>query len=113
MQAHREDFRAAGAEMIAISSSSVEDHRAVALKIGATFPILSDPEGSAIRAFGLLHPDALPGAGFPVSRPAEFILDDEGVIRTRFLAKNWRIRERAERLLEEVRAVDSPSAKGR
>ncbi len=86
--------------MLAISSSTVDDHRGLAAKIGASFPILADPDGKTIRAYGLLHENALPFTNTPVARPAEILLDGGGVIRDRFLTENWRVRERAERLLE-------------
>jgi peroxiredoxin len=102
LQARYEDFQAAGAEVLAVSSSSPDEHKKVAEKIGARFPILSDAEGKAMRAYGLLHEDALKPASFdsPVARPAEFVIDGEGVIRARFLTDNWRVRARPEQLLE-------------
>ena len=103
MQARYRDFAAVGAEVVAISSSGVDDHRKVATRIGASFPILADPEGVAIRAYGLLHSGALPGYDRPVARPAVFVLDGEGVIRERFLTDNWRVRARPERLLDALR----------
>ncbi len=105
MQARHEDFRGANAEIVAISSSPWEKHAELARRLGAAFPILSDPDGAAIKSYGLLHPDALPLAEFPVARPAEFILDAGGVIRKRLLTQNWRVRERAEHLLEELRGI--------
>lgn len=102
MQARIEDFRAAQAEVAAVSPSSVEDHRRLADRIGASFPILSDPRGEMIRAYGVLHPHAFPGVDMVVARPAEFIVDRGGVIRGRFLTKNWRVRERPENILREL-----------
>ncbi|MBI4604400.1 MAG: peroxiredoxin family protein [Planctomycetes bacterium] len=105
MQALEGDFRALGAELVAVSSSGVESHASLARRIGAGFPILSDPEGQAIRAYGLLHPGALPFTDVPVARPAVFVLDPEGVVRARHLTENWRVRERGERLLAELRRL--------
>jgi peroxiredoxin len=105
LQARHEDFRAVNAEIVAISSSPWEKHAELARRIGAAFPILSDPDGAVIKGYGLLHPDALPFAEFPIARPAELILDAGGVIRKRFLTENWRVRERAEHLLEELLGI--------
>ena len=75
----------------------------MAEKLGIRFPVLSDAAGDAMRAYGLLHPHALPFAEFPVARPAVFIIDPEGVVRRRYLTPNWRVRERPEHLLAELR----------
>ena len=77
----------------------------VARRIGAKFPILSDPDGATIKSYGLLHPGAMPFVEIPISRPAEFILDERGIIRKRFLTDNWRVRERAEHLLEALEGI--------
>jgi len=103
LQRSIDEFRALGAEVVAISSSTVEDHREVADDIGATFPILADPEGEVIRAWGLLHPDAIPLTGLVVSRPAVFIIAPDGTVRRRFLTENWRVRLRPEHLLAALR----------
>lgn len=53
----REDFdavREAGAEIVAISSDSQESHAAFIERLGGLpFPLLSDTDGSAARAFGV------------------------------------------------------------
>jgi peroxiredoxin len=105
LQPRLDDFRALGCEVAAVSSSSVNDHRVMAAKLGIGFPVLADVEGEAIRAYGLLHPGALPFADFPVARPAVFIIDPQGVVRGRYLTANWRVRERPEHLLAELRAL--------
>jgi peroxiredoxin len=103
LQARQNEFKAAAAEVVAISSSSVEDHASLARKIGAAFPILSDPDGTAIKDYGLLHSGALPFTDSPIARPAVFLLDAAGSIRERYLTDNWRVRQRAELLLERLR----------
>jgi len=103
LQARHEDFRAAGAAIAAVSSSSVAEHKKLAQRIEAAFPILSDLEGKTIRDHGLLHPGALPGSEQPIARPAVLLIDPQGVVKKRFLTENWRVRERAEHLLAELR----------
>jgi peroxiredoxin Q/BCP len=99
LQARHDDLTARNAELLAISSSSVEDHRKAAARFGLRFPLLSDLEGIAMRAYGVLHPGALPGADFPIARPAVFLVDGSGTIRDRRLTDNWRVRVRGEELL--------------
>ena len=101
MQKRYDDFKSAGAEIVAISSSSPEKHKAM----GLGFPMLTDDNGAAIRAYGVHHPDALPFSKMQVARPAELILDESRIVRKRFITENWRVRERPERLLSELDGI--------
>lgn len=96
------------AELIAVSSSGVGEHGEIAAKIGATFPILADPTGETIRSYGMLHPGGNPFGEIPIARPGEFLIDETGVIRARFLTENWRVRERPEHLLDELGKLPAP-----
>ena len=98
MQTRYDDFKKAGAEIVAISSSPPEKHKAM----GLGFPMLTDAGGATIRAYGVHHPGALPFTTMHVARPAELILDESRVVRKRFITENWRVRERPERLLAEL-----------
>jgi len=102
LQTRYEDFKKAGAEILAISSSPWEKHAAMASSLGLEFPVLSDPEGRTFLDYGVLHPGALPMADAPIARPAELILDESRVVLKRFATDNWRVRERPERLLAEL-----------
>jgi peroxiredoxin (alkyl hydroperoxide reductase subunit C) len=114
LQARLEDFRGLGAELVAVSSSPVEEHRALAEKLASGgdagapgLTILADVEGEAIRAYGLIHPDALPFTDTPIARPAVFLVDGEGVIRARFLTDNWVVRPRPEQLLGKLKELQA------
>lgn len=52
-----------------------ERSRAFAESLGAGFPLMSDPDGRAARAYGVLAP------GGAVARRWSFVIDREGVIR--------------------------------
>ncbi len=106
MQTRYEDFEKHGTEVVAISSSRVENHLWVATKMDVQFPILADTEGTTIRDYGLLHPDAIPGFKRPVARPAALLVDQKGILRARFLTENWRVRERPDHLLAEIAKLD-------
>jgi alkyl hydroperoxide reductase subunit AhpC len=69
LQSRHDDFNRGGSEVMAISSNSPEDHEKLAKKIGAAFPILSDPSGETFRRYGILHENAIPGFDLPVARP--------------------------------------------
>jgi len=74
----KEDFdllQETGAEAVAISSDSLASHRAFLERLGGLpFPLLSDPEGLAAKAFGVWDPN---------SRRAHrsvLVVDDQGMI---------------------------------
>ena len=68
-------------------------------KLGYTFPLLSDPEAKIIRRYDVLHPGAGP-KGADIARPAEFLLDSNGIIRWVNLTGNIAVRARPEQVLD-------------
>lgn len=105
MQTKYDEIRRAGAEIIAISSSAPEDHRAIRDRYGIEYPILSDRDGKVITTYGLLHSGALPFTDTPVARPAVFFIGSDGIVKRRLLTPNWRVRVRAGELLRELDAL--------
>ncbi|AHY45431.1 Peroxiredoxin [Rubrobacter radiotolerans] len=51
------DYEAAGIEVYGVSLDSPESHRAFREKHGLNFPLLTDPEGRASEALGVLNPE--------------------------------------------------------
>jgi peroxiredoxin len=78
---------------------SGEDAARVVEKLGLDFPVLSDPDATAIRAFGVLHSAGGMG-GVDIARPATFLIGPDGTVQWRQLTENWRIRVRPEQVLE-------------
>jgi len=68
-------------------------------KLGYTFPLLSDPKAKVIRRYDVLHPGAGP-KGADIARPAEFLLDSNGIVRWVNLTQNIAVRARPEQLLQ-------------
>jgi peroxiredoxin len=97
------EFRAEGASVVAICVDSPEQNRKVGERLRLDFPILSDPEGVALRAFDVLHAGAGPG-GTDIARPATFIASG-GAIAWRDLTENYRVRPRPAELLRAVRPL--------
>ncbi len=85
-----EDFTAAGAAVIGISSDSLERHREFAAQHRLPFELLSDADGSLRRAFGVPRTlGVMPGR-------VTYVIDREGVVRLVFnaqLAANTHVRE--------------------
>ena len=73
---------------------------------GYTFPFLSDPGAEAIKRWDLLH-EGQGTEGGGIARPAEFLLDSQGVVRWVNLTENYWVRARPEQILEAAKAVDT------
>lgn len=67
-------FSAMNAQVLAISSQSVESHENFSAKHGFQFPLLADVDKSVAAAYGTLGP-----LGFP--RRSIFVVDRTGVVR--------------------------------
>jgi peroxiredoxin len=105
LQSQIDDFREAGASVVAISPDDVGQNREVTESLGLDFPILSDRGLVATDAFGLRHAGAGPD-GSDVPRPATFILQ-EGRVRWRDLTENFRVRPRPDDLLAALAGLGS------
>lgn len=73
-------------------------------KSGYSFTFLSDPKAEVIRRYDLVHA----GAGIngqDIARPAEFLLDAEGVVRWVNLTENYWVRARPEQIMEAARLL--------
>ncbi len=84
------ELQALGLGLCAISYDTVAIHRAFAARRGITFPLLADPDSAIIRAFGLLDATVTPGsreAG--MAHPAILLVDEEGVVRERFVEARY------------------------
>lgn len=75
-----EQFVAAGAEVIGVSSDSPSSHQAFTAKHRLPFPIISDADRSLRRLFGVPTP-----LGFIPGR-VTYVIDRQGVIRLVFSA---------------------------
>ncbi len=60
--------------------------RALAERLGVTFPILSDPGAATIRAYGVYDPEN------EIAWPAVFIVGKTGTIEKRWLADDYKVR---------------------
>jgi len=92
------DFNARGFRLAAISVDSVETNQLYSRKMGFTYPLLSDADAGVIRRYDLLHRGAGP-KGADIARPAEFLIDSQGIIRWVNLTDNIAVRARPEQVL--------------
>lgn len=78
----RADFEKAGVDVYAISRDHPWSHTAWSLALDLDFPLLSDWEGDAVRAFGIAQ--TFEGLDEIATRSA-FLVDGDGVVRERFV----------------------------
>jgi thioredoxin-dependent peroxiredoxin len=98
-----EDFKAAGADVIGVSSDDGASHEAFKKKNRLPFTLLSDPKGQAAKAFGVKKTfGLLPGR-------VTFVIDRGGVIRHRFDSQ-VRVQKHVEEALQIVRSLETKRA---
>jgi peroxiredoxin len=93
------EFDVRGVRVVGISVDPPEINRRQSEKLGYTFPLLSDPKMQVIRRYDVLHPGAGP-KGADIARPAEFLLDSNGIVRWVNLTDNIAVRARPEQVVE-------------
>jgi peroxiredoxin len=98
------DFTARGVKVAAISVDPVEASHHLAERMKYTFPLLSDADAATIRRYDLVHPHAGPKHE-DISRPAEFYIDQNGIVRWVNLTDNLAIRARPEQALSAIDAA--------
>jgi peroxiredoxin Q/BCP len=95
-----EDFVTLGAEVIGVSSDSLESHDGFARKHRLPFVLASDPDGGAARAFGVESSlfGLIPGR-------VTFVIDKDGIVRDAF-SSQLRAKMHVERALGLVRSLE-------
>jgi peroxiredoxin len=97
---HLKDFRAAGAELVAISVDDAARTEPARQELGVKFPLLCDTRREVVKAYGLLNTRENGGIAFPAS----FVIDRERVVRFRAL-EEVASRVSVDQLLELVREL--------
>ena len=94
-------FKAAGAEILAISVDDPEKNKELAAKLNIPFPLLSDPDHKVIDTY-----DILDSSNGKISRAAVFILDKKGIVRWTYVADDYKVRPPDEELLAELAKIN-------
>jgi len=97
---HLEDFRAAGAGLVAISVDDATRTEPCRQELGIKFPLLCDTSREVVKKYGLLNTDEKGGIAFPAS----FVIDRERVVRFRAL-EEMASRVSVDQLIELVREL--------
>jgi peroxiredoxin len=93
-----------GIRTVAISVDTPEQSRDLCQKAGYTYTFLSDPKAEVIRRYDILHPHGGED-GQDIARPAEFLLDANGVVRWVNLTEDFRVRARPEQMIEAAKLL--------
>ena len=87
-----------GVRPVAISADTPEESAKLCKKAGYMYTFLSDRNAKTIQKYDLLH--AKTGEDEKdIARPAEFLLDSQGVVRWRNLTEDFRVRATGEDVL--------------
>ena len=101
-------FVARETQVVAISVDSSEQSRKLCQSKGYTFPVLSDPRAETIRAYGVVHAHG-GEEGQDIARPAEFLVDQTGIIRWVNLAESLLSRLRPDTVLHVIDLMPTPA----
>lgn len=95
--AERKDaFDRLGIPVYAIAVQPAEKLSSLQERLGAGVTLLADPDGLAVRAFGMLEGNGL-------ARSATFLIDREGRVDRRWIAENYRKRPDPDEILAAAR----------
>ena len=94
------EFEARGVRVVGISVDPPDINRAPIAKAGLHLPAaVRSQDAKVIRRYDVLHPGAGPKGG-DIARPAEFLLDSNGIVRWVNLTDNIAVRARPDQVLE-------------
>src|SRR5215468_5942743 len=109
LQLRHDEFARRDTEILAVVVDPVEQNAHVVRDLGLRYRVLSDPDLTAIDAYGLRHD---PPGEPPIAHPASFLIDANGLVRWRNITDNYRLRPQPETILAAIDQLDHepPSA---
>ena len=84
-------------KILAISVDSPQESALLKKELNLDFPLLSDADERVIKRYGLLHEKGRGSSD--IARPADLLLDSNGVIRWAMFTDNIRVRPHPDALL--------------
>ena len=112
LERKRVQFEERGVRIAAISNDTAAALGNFAQRAGIAYPLLSDPDSTIIRAFGVLNEEVPKDhAFFGIPHPVEFLLGPDSMVQEKFFEENYRDRFTAGRVL--VRQLGSQSGAAR
>lgn len=101
LEESRERFSSLGATIIAISRDGPEDIEKSVLRHGLNFPVLSDPQNTAAKAYGVLP------EGADLAWPGTLVIASDGTIVFAEIDENYRVRPETSQVLAAVTALQA------
>lgn len=98
------DYLATGAEVVGVSTDTIESHRKFSEHHGLPFRLLADPESKVTSLYGVRS--WLPGR----SARAVIVIDADGVVRHRQVQPLSLFRPKDEQVIEAIRTAQSDQA---
>ncbi|MHA1860787.1 MAG: redoxin domain-containing protein, partial [Candidatus Ranarchaeia archaeon] len=98
-------FGELNAEIVAISVNDPFTNKAFSSQNKLPFPVLSDYTREVIRRYGVVHEDFAGLLGYTAAKRAVFIVDQEGIIRYRWVTEDPTVEppyEKIEYALEKI-----------
>jgi thioredoxin-dependent peroxiredoxin len=102
-------FRAAGAEVFGVSRDSIASHCKFRDKFGLTFPLLSDPDGAAMTAFGAWGDKVMYGKKVTGVIRSTVVIDQQGKVSRHF--PKVVVKGHAAKVLEHVQSLAGGGAR--
>ena len=102
MQKQQAKLREADIALYAISGQSTEQGKALAARLGLSFPLLADPDARVTRSWGLYDP------GNGTAWPATYAVDRTRKIRWRHISATYPKRPTAAQLDDALAALSAP-----
>ncbi len=93
-----------GATVLGVSKDSLKKHESFRNKHRLGFPLLSDPDGKLIEAYGVWRKKMMYGKTFLGIVRSTFLIDEKGIIRK--IWRNVKVKNHAEDVLEALKALD-------
>ena len=100
MAANYDNYKAAGAEVVAVSVDPPDKSLKMVEQLKLPFPVLSDVGHKVIDSYAILD------KGGQISVAAVFVLDKQGVVRWSYVAEDYKVRPLDETVLAEVKKLN-------
>jgi peroxiredoxin len=107
LQTRLTDFQDAGMEIFAISYDTQDGLAEFSRAYGITYTLLSDPESTVIKRFGILNTLIDPGEPgaemfYGIPYPGSYVVDGSGIVLNKYFNQHFATRDTPERILGEA-----------